>query len=105
MRERSAEKSLTNAIAATGVVSIAAAISAAGRSLSFVIVIQVLHRIRKAKTFGSSGNGEAIDRLKGIFAHVASTPREVKRVVRSRISGRCCQGPRLRFLFKLSCEV
>ena len=53
MRERSAEKSLANAIASMGVVSTAAAISAAGRSLSFVIVIQVLHRIRKAKTFGA----------------------------------------------------
>ena len=39
MRERSAEKSLTNAIATTGVVSMAAATSAAGRSLSFVIQV------------------------------------------------------------------
>jgi hypothetical protein len=61
----------------------AAAISAAGRSLSFVI--QVLHRMRKAKTFGLSANGEAIDRLKGTLPHVVSTPREVKRDVRSRI--------------------
>jgi methyl coenzyme M reductase beta subunit len=34
MRERSAEKSLTNAIATTGVVSMAAAISAAGSRAS-----------------------------------------------------------------------
>jgi hypothetical protein len=82
----------------------AAVISAAGRSLSFVIVIQVLHRIRKTKTFGFSGNGEAIDRLKGTLPHAVSTPREVGRVAQSN-SRLCCQHTGLKSLFKLNCEV
>jgi hypothetical protein len=59
-----------------GVASMAAAISATDRNLSFAI--QFLHLISNAlSVWFLYANGEAIRALKGTFPHVVSTPREV----------------------------
>jgi hypothetical protein len=56
--------------------SMAAAISAADRTLS--LVIQFFRLISKPTAFGSStGNGEATRLIKGTYSHVVSTAREV----------------------------